>query len=188
MRSVPRDANTKSIDPLEFMQAYIDNEGMPKRDRLLASAQLAPYKHSRRTGQYISKALVLPEPENAQQAQSQIAMIMRISREGGCTMDEAKQLIEQLEAYVRVAATVELVPRIAALEQAAAARGDQPETTKLVIESSLPRLPGCENLLLPGQVRDPSDERNDAGQQIDEARKDNSAGDAGDPDHGWPDR
>jgi hypothetical protein len=69
MRSVPRDANTNSIDPLDFMQQYIDNEGMPKRERLLASAQLAPYKHSRKTGQYISKALVLPEPKTAQQAQ-----------------------------------------------------------------------------------------------------------------------
>jgi hypothetical protein len=40
MHSVPRDVKQSSIDPLDFMQQFMDNEGMPKRDRPLVSSGL----------------------------------------------------------------------------------------------------------------------------------------------------
>jgi hypothetical protein len=97
MRSVPIDEALRNIDPLDFMQSFINSESMPKRDRLLASAQLAPYKHARRTGQTITKSPVLPEPTSAEMAREQIGMITRIAREGNCTMEEATELIGHLE-------------------------------------------------------------------------------------------
>jgi hypothetical protein len=91
----------------------------------LASAQLAPYKHARKTGQYIGKSLVLPEPTDARMAQEQIAMISRIAREGNITLEESTVLIGHLESYIRAAGIVELGPRIAALEAREAARAEQ---------------------------------------------------------------
>jgi hypothetical protein len=173
MRAVPRDEASKDIDPLEFMQSFINSEGMPKRDRLLASAQLAPYKHARRTGQYIGKSLVLPEPTSAQMAQEQIAMIARIAREGGCTMEESTVLIGHLESYIRAAGVVELGPRLAALEAREAARvaqGGAP--VGLIIESTLPPLPGCESMIMPDtlMIEGLSDERAGVEPQAGEAR------------------
>jgi hypothetical protein len=147
MRSVPRDEVSRDIDPLDFMQQFVNSESMPKRDRLLASAQLAPYKHSRKTGQYIGKSLVLPEPTSAEMAQAQIAMIARICREGNCTMEESTVLIGHLESYIRASSVVELGPRIARLEAEAAARAAQGAGASIIIESSLPLLPGNEGLI-----------------------------------------
>jgi hypothetical protein len=191
MRMVPRDEASKDIDPLEFMQSFVNSEAMPKRDRLLASAQLAPYKHARRTGQFITKSLVLPEPKNAQQAQEQIGMIARIAREGGCTMEESSVLIAHLESYIRAAAVVELGPRIAALEAAALARGEQPATqVGIVIESGLPRLPGCENLIMPSQqqIESAANERNDAEQSLESTREGDQPAEAENINSRWPQR
>jgi hypothetical protein len=151
MHSVSRD-NDKHIDPLDYMQRYIDNEGMPKRDRLLASAQLAPYKHARKTGQFISKALILPEPKDAEQARDQIAMIARVCREGGVTMEESTVLISHLQAYINASAVVDLVPRLAELERKEAARAERGDAVGLLVQSDMPVMPGLENVLFPGTL------------------------------------
>jgi hypothetical protein len=150
MHSVPRDVKQGSVDPLDFMQQFIDNEGMPKRDRLLASAQLAPYRHARKCGQYIGRSVVLPEPTNVAMAQEQIASLARLAREGIITLEESTALIGHLKTYIDAAGVVELGPRIARLEAKEAMRAEQGAAhASLVIESSLPLLPGCESLITP---------------------------------------
>jgi hypothetical protein len=176
MRAVPRDEVSRDIDPLDFMQQFINSESMPKRDRPLASAQLAPFKHAKRTGQYISKSLVLPEPTSAEMAREQIGMIARIAREGGCTMEESTTLISHLQAYINASAVVDLVPRLAALEAKEAARAEQgTANVGILIQSDLPLLPGAEDLILPNTlpIESLTDDRTDVAQPASQAGKGN---------------
>jgi hypothetical protein len=101
-------------------------------------------------------------------------MIARIAREGGCTMEESTTLIAHLEAYIRATAVVDFAPRLAALEAAAAARGDTVvNQIGISIDSTLPRLPGCEDLIMPTsrQIEGAADEHVDAGQSTGEVGK-----------------
>jgi hypothetical protein len=102
-------------------------------------------------------------------AREQIAMITRIAREGGCTLEESTVLIGHLQAYITASATVELGPRIARIEAAIAARAEQGDAqVGLVIQSDLPMLPGCEGLIMPNTltIESITDERASTSPQI----------------------
>jgi hypothetical protein len=46
------------IDPLDYQQSVIDDRDAPRRDRLQASALLAPFKHVKPQGQYLSRSII----------------------------------------------------------------------------------------------------------------------------------
>jgi hypothetical protein len=174
---VVEEGEREHCDPLDYLQRTIDNPQMSHRDKVFAASNLAPYVHPKRTGQYVSNVINIPPPQNAAEAKNQIALVSHHVRLGYATVEEGNALISHLEAFIRAEGVTELAPRIAALEQAAAARGDTiVNQVALSIESSLPRLPGNEQLIMPNQqqIEAAANERGDAAQSPSETREDNS--------------
>jgi hypothetical protein len=142
------------IDPLDYLQRTIDNPQMSHRDKVFAASNLAPYVHPKRTGQFISNVISLPPPTNAADATLQIGIIMQYVRAGYATVEEGDKLIAHLRAFVDAGSIADLVPRVTALEQAQAARGDQPAAQiGLIVEGGLPVMPGAECVVMPSDIQ-----------------------------------
>jgi hypothetical protein len=166
---VVEEGEQEHCDPLDYLQRTIDNPQMSHRDKVFASSCLAPYLHPKRTGQFISNVISLPPPTNAADAKLQIGIIMQYVRAGYATVEEGDKLIGDLKAFIDAESIVDLVPRVAALEQAQAARGDQPATqVGLIIEGGLPTMPGTESLILPDvqMIEAMVDERTNLGEPL----------------------
>jgi hypothetical protein len=188
---VVEEGEQEHCDPLDYLQRTIDNPQMSHRDKVFAASNLAPYLHPKRTGQFISNVISLPPPKDAADAKLQIGIVMQYARAGYCTLEESDKLVAHLQAFINAESVVELTPRIAALEAAALARGEQPATqVGIVIESGLPRLPGCENLIMPSQqqIESAVNERNDAEQSLEPTREGDQSAEAEDIDSRWPQR
>jgi hypothetical protein len=173
-------------DPLDYMQASIDNPKLSHRDKLFAASNLAPYVHPKRTGQFISNVISLPPPANAADAKLQIDIIMQYVRAGYATVEEGDKLIAHLKTFIDAESIVDLAPRVAALEQAQAARGDQPTQVGIVVNGGLPLMPGVEGVILPDvQMIEPMpDERTNLSESPASFREDGGEPEDGDSNSG----
>jgi hypothetical protein len=150
---IVEDGERPHCDPLDYMQASIDDPRLSHRDKLFAASNLAPYVHPKRTGQFISNVINLPAPTNAADAKLQIGIVMQYVRAGYATVEEGDKLIAHLKTFIDAEGIVDLAPRVARLEAEAAARGDQPVAqVGVVIQGGLPVMPGTEALIMPDDV------------------------------------
>jgi hypothetical protein len=165
---IVEDGERPHCDPLDYMQASIDDPRLSHRDELFAASNLAPYVHPKRTGSFISSQLNLPPPQNAAEAKGQMALIAGHARLGYVTLEESDKLIGHLKTFIDAEGIVDLAPRVARLEAEAAARGDQPVAqVGVVIQGGLPVMPGTESLIMPDDVlaiEAVPDERNHTGE------------------------
>jgi hypothetical protein len=134
-------------DPLDYMQASIDDPRLSHRDKLFAASNLAPYVHPKRTGQFISNVISLPPPVNAADAKLQIGIIMQYVRAGYATMEEGDKLIAHLNTFINAETVVDVIPRVAALEAKEAARAEQGSAVGFIIQSDMPALPGTDIIM-----------------------------------------
>jgi hypothetical protein len=121
--------------------------------------------HPKRTGQFISNVINLPAPTNSADAKLQIGIVMQYVRAGYATVEEGDKLIAHLKTFIDAEGIVGLAPRIAKLEAEAALRAEQGGTNVgIIVETSLPQLPGTESMIFPGTIAIESmspDERDD---------------------------
>jgi hypothetical protein len=112
-----------SIDCLDFAQALIDSPNVPNQQKLTATAILAPFRHVKPTGEYLSAKWNEPAPQSLDEALSQQRKIIEMERLQIIKNTEADRLQSRLTAFSEMVERVEIVAEIKAIKSTLEAHG-----------------------------------------------------------------
>jgi hypothetical protein len=146
---------TEHIDPLDYQQSVVDDKNAPRRDRLQASALLAPFKHVKPTGTKLATVVDLPPPTTIDQALEQRGQIMGLEQLRLITKEDATQLITELDGWVFVKRGPDHEQRLQAIKAKVRGEQDAPQV-QFIVESPLGMLPvgeGEPSVIMPSNVR-----------------------------------
>jgi hypothetical protein len=127
------------IDPLDYQQSVIDNPSIPLRDRLQASALLAPFKHVKPQGQYLSRCIEFEPPATIPEALELRRKFMAMKYRCELTVEEADRLTADIDAQIAVMRGPDHEQRLRALEEARA-RGENTSAVSYIVEGGLPMM------------------------------------------------
>jgi hypothetical protein len=139
-------------DPLDVLSQFASSEVADPNLRVQAATALAAYQHGKRPAlRFISDITNMPAPRNLEDARGYIARLSHLAAQGKIDVDAALAIRDLLQSYIDAVIGSEVDQRLRALEEMAreqATRGGF--GTAIVVESSLPRMPGTEGLIMPG--------------------------------------
>jgi hypothetical protein len=134
------------IDPAVHLSSIVSDPNQPAELRAAAANYLLPYKYSKRgpvlSLRYIEEPLQIPPPTSIAQARENIAFISNLKAQGRLDLDTADGLI----ADQKTAASILIE------EAKLAAQGQGEGEQHIVISGGLPRMPGHEGLIMPGDA------------------------------------
>jgi hypothetical protein len=144
--------NRGYLDPL-IRLAQISHESENEGIRASAAASLAPYTHPKLQSvpvpRYITTPFDVPEFQTIQDASSFLAKIPVLVARGELDMDFGKELADMAHKWIDAKRSTELEERLVLIEEAVGIRAS---TSIPTVVGGLPTLPGCENLIMPGDA------------------------------------
>jgi hypothetical protein len=140
------------LDCLDYCQSVVSSPSMPHRDRMTAAAILAPFRHLKPQGRFLSRHIDLDPPKDIDEAIEQRKKLMALKRVGYLSIEDANDQIAEIDGLINVMRGPDQTQRIELLEAQARGEGDTPQI-EYIVESALgTMLPGC-NIALPESVK-----------------------------------
>jgi hypothetical protein len=134
---------------LMFLSETLSNKNLDIDTRVQAATSLAPFGFPKLQSvpvpRYIEHPFELPEVTTVQEAQQVIAKIAVLYAAGKLDSQSAVELTTMLQALIHSKEAAEIDERLSTLEEV---NGLPPR--KVVVTGGLPRLPGHEDLIMPG--------------------------------------
>jgi hypothetical protein len=120
--------------------------------KLQAAGLLAQHKYGRRPSyRYVEDVVGMKAPKTIEEALQYLSRLSALVAEGKLDVDSGLAIQSLLQSYIDAVIGSEVDQRLRALEENVreqAARGGF--GAAIVVESSLPRMPGTEGLIMPG--------------------------------------
>jgi hypothetical protein len=143
--------NRGDVDPADYCSSIVSNPNESTELKLAAANYLLPYLYSKRGAipppRYIELEIDVNEFTHVSDAENFLAKIALLVARGHLDIQSGQELSALVEAWIRTQyAKDELAYKIS-----------PPETRDAVIriEGGLPKLPGCENLIMPTLDHEP---------------------------------
>jgi hypothetical protein len=152
-----RNAKTRAIlekldgkaDSLALLAEMVAAPETPLALRMHAAAALARYQHCP-APRVLRRKVDLPEPSNIAEATKNIGRIIKLVAQRKLGVDEGNDLAALQRTYIESVVASELEARIAMVELALQQAHIVPDFT---IQGGMPRMPGLEGVLMPGDER-----------------------------------
>ena len=138
-------------DPLDVLSQFASSEVADPNLRVQAATALAGYQHGKRPAlRFISDITNMPAPKTIQEAQAYISRLSHLVAAGKLDVDAGLAIKDLLQSYIDSVIGSEVDQRLRALEEMARQQAAHGYGATIVVESSMPRMPGTEDLILPG--------------------------------------
>jgi hypothetical protein len=171
--------NRGDRDPLDILSEFANSQLVEPNLRIQAASVLSGYRHGKRPPmRYVESVTGLKAPASLEEARQYLARLTYLVAAGRIDIDGAAAIREQLQAFIDATIGTGVEDRLRALEEMARAQATRGFGTAIVVESSMPVMPGCENVLMPNrappvidQKPNPWGEAPDAGTAVDATPK-----------------
>jgi hypothetical protein len=131
-------------NPTVFLEAVMSGPTVNPLLRVQAAGMLL--KSPKHNVRYLSRSIDIPPPTSVAEAQDQMQQVIGLERLRYIGVDEAREQIERLGAYIASQQSIDHEARIAALEQANRERGPP---APIIEVTGMPAMPGTENVRMP---------------------------------------
>jgi hypothetical protein len=140
-------------DPLDILSEFASSQLVEPNLRIQAAVALAGYYHGKRPAmRFVEGITGLRAPASIEEARQYIARLAYLVAIGRIDIDGAEAIKSQLQSFIDATVGSEVDQRLRALEEMA--RQQQAAGTgfgaTIVVESTLPRMPGTEDMIMPG--------------------------------------
>jgi hypothetical protein len=138
-------------DPIDFLSEVSSSALVDMPLRIQAAGMLASYKHGKRPSyRYIEDITNMPAPRTIAEAQQYLARLTFLVATGKLDVDGAAAVKDLLQAYIDSVIGSEVDQRLRVLEEMARDQATRGFAAAVIVESSMPRMPGTEGLIMPG--------------------------------------
>jgi hypothetical protein len=135
---------------LDVLSQFASSEVADPNLRVQAATALAGYQHGKRPAlRFISDITNMPAPKTIQEAQAYISRLSHLVAAGKLDVDAGLAIKDLLQSYIDSVIGSEVDQRLRALEEMAREQATRGGGTTVIVESSMPRLPGAQ-VLMPG--------------------------------------
>jgi hypothetical protein len=138
-------------DPIDVLSEFVSSTVVDPALRLQAAGMLASYKHGKRPAyRYIEDVVNLPAPQTLEEARQYLARLSYLVAAGRLDVDGAAAVKDLLQAFIDATVGSDVDQRLREVEEQLRAQAAHGSGVTVVVRSDLPRMPGTENLIYPG--------------------------------------
>jgi hypothetical protein len=137
-------------DPLDVLSQFASSEVADPNLRVQAATALAGYQHGKRPPlRWVEGIVGLKMPRSLQEGRQYLARLVYLVAEGRIDIDGCAAIRETVQSYIDAEVGSEILQRLQLVEEQVRAQAEHGGTT-VIVESSMGRMAGTQDLIMPG--------------------------------------